>query len=286
MSLSILLAILFPVVSVLLFKEFDKRNIDTLTAIVFNYLAAIALGLVLFVTPSQLLTIHHQPWFESALVVGALFILNFFLIAKTAVNQGVSVATFANKISLVFPVVFTIAYFCESTNVWKIVGIALALLSIFLLTFKSANRVKSSNSVLVLYPFFIFIFTGIAETLINFTQKKWFVSSNEIGYFVIAAFFISFVFGIILLTVKRVKLNLKNVIAGLVLSIPNTFGLYYFVKSLNENTDSSSVLPMMNIGTLLFAILVGYFLYQENLTTRNWLGIVAALVSILLLSLF
>ncbi len=285
MSVSILLAIFFPVISVLLFKEFDKRNIDTITAIVFNYFGAILLGLVLFVTPSQLVTMHQQDWFGSALVVGGLFLLNFFLIAKTAIQQGVSVATFANKISVVFPVVFTIVYFGELTSVLKIAGIAMALLSIFLLTFKSATAKLTSKSI-ALYPLFIFVFTGIAETLINFTQKKWFASTHEIGYFVVSAFLISFVLGLVLLVVKRVKLTLKNCAAGLVLSIPNTFGLYYFIRALNQHFDSSSVLPIINIGTLMFAILVGYFLYRENLTPRNWFGVIAAILSILLLSAF
>ena len=280
MSLSIVLAILFPVFSVLLFKEFDKRNVDTLTAIVFNYLGAIILGLFLFVTPNQLASVHLQDWFVPALIIGGLFLLNFFLIAKTAINQGVSVATFSNKISLVFPVIFTIFYFGESTNFWKITGIVLALVSIFLLT------IKSSKSIIGLYPLFIFVCTGIAETLINYTQKKFFTDSNEIGYFVISAFMISFVLGVIFLLVKRVKLRVKNITAGLLLSIPNTFGLYYFVKSLNQNIDSTSVLPVMNIGTLLFAILVGYFLYKEKLTVLNWLGVIAAILSISFLTIF
>ncbi len=285
MSLSILLAIFFPVVSVLLFKEFDKREVDTLPAIVFNYFGAILLGLVLFVTPNQFVLIHQQDWFVSALVVGGLFLLNFFLISKTAVHQGISIATFSNKISLVFPVIFTIVYFGESTSILKIVGIALALLSIFLLTFKSVNS-KFSSKGSASYPLLIFVFTGIAETLINFTQKKWFTSADEISYFVVSAFFISFVLGVVLLVVKKIKISRKSFVAGLVLSIPNTFGLYYFIQALNQNFDSSSVLPIINIGTLMFAILIGYFLYKEDLTPRNWLGVIAAIGSILLLSSF
>lgn len=285
MSLSILLAIFFPVVSVLLFKEFDKREVDTLPAIVFNYFGAILLGLVLFVTPNQFVLIHQQDWFVSALVVGGLFLLNFFLIAKTAVHQGISIATFSNKISLVFPVIFTIVYFGESTSILKIVGIALALLSIFLLTFKSVNS-KFPSKGSASYPLLIFVFTGIAETLINFTQKKWFTSADEISYFVVSAFFISFVLGVVLLVVKKIKISRKSFVAGLVLSIPNTFGLYYFIQALNQNFDSSSVLPIINIGTLMFAILIGYFLYKEDLTPRNWLGVIAAIGSILLLSSF
>lgn len=282
MSISVILAIIFPVLSVLLFKEFDKRNIDALPAIIFNYLGAIIIGLILFVTPTQLLEVPSQSWFYSSLAVGFLFILNFYLIAKTAVSHGVSIATFANKISLVFPVIFTILYFNEPSSWIKITGISLAVFSIYLLTFKGGESSKSKG---YLFPLFIFIATGVLETIINYTQKTYFETDNEIGYFVISAFLVSFIFGIVILVFKLKSINLKNILAGLLLSIPNTLGLYFFVKALNENTDSTSVLPVMNIGTLIFAIILGFILYKEKLTKNNWIGFSLAILSIILIKL-
>jgi len=281
-SISVLLAIVFPVVSVLLFKEFDKRNIEALSAIIFNYLGAIIIGLVLFVTPVQLLEIPSQSWFYSCLVVGFLFILNFYLIAKTAICHGVSIATFANKISLVFPVIFTIIYFNEPSNWIKITGISLAIFSIYLLTFKGASATKSKG---YLFPLFIFVATGVLETIINYTQKTYFETGNEIGYFVISAFLVSFIFGLVLLMFKLKSITFKSILAGLLLSIPNTLGLYYFIKSLNENADSTSVLPVMNICTLILAILLGIIFYKEKLTKSNWIGFSLAILSIILLTL-
>ena len=283
MSLSVVLAIIFPVVSVALFKEFEKRGVDSFPAIVFNYLGAIIIGTILFVTPTQLTQFQHQPWFISSLVVGFFFILNFYLIAKATVNNGVSIATFANKISLVFPVVFTIFYFNESSNWIKITGIIIALLSIYLLTF---SRVKDKSNKYVLFPLFIFVCTGIMESVINYTQKIYFELENEIGYFVISSFMISFLIGIVILFFIKKSFNLKNIVGGLILSISNTFGLYFFVKALNEYADSTTVLPIMNIGTLLLAILVGFFFYKEKLNSRNKIGFMLALLSILLLTLF
>lgn len=282
MILSIVLAITFPVVSVLLFKEFDKRNIDTLTAIVFNYLGAIILGMFLFVSPIELVQIHSQEWFWSSVLVGGLFLLNFFLIAKTAINQGVSIATFANKISLVFPVVFTVLYFGEPAGILKLAGVLLALYSIYLLTVKSSSLPKTPFG---LFPLFIFLFTGIAESAINYTQKVYFSQDSEISYFVIACFSVSFVLGSGFLFFQKKMIKRKEVAAGLLLSIPNTFGLYFFIKSLKNVTDTSALLPIINIGTLLMAILVGVFLYQEKLSKRNWWGILIAIFSILILTI-
>ena len=62
-------------------------------------------------------------------------------------------------------------------------------------------------------------------------------------------------------------------------------GLYYFIKSLNENADSTSVLPVMNICTLILAILLGIIFYKEKLTKSNWIGFSLAILSIILLTL-
>ena len=240
------------------------------------------LGMFLFVSPIQLIQVHSQEWFWSSVLVGGLFLLIFFLIAKTAINQGVSIATFANKISLVFPVLFTVIYFGEPAGLLKIAGVLLALHSIYLLTVKSSPLPKSPIG---LFPLFIFLFTGIAESAINYTQKVYFIHDSEISYFVIACFSVSFVLGCGLLFFQKKIIKQKEVAAGLLLSIPNTFGLYFFIKSLSNVSDSSALLPIINIATLLLAILVGVFLYQEKLTKRNWWGILIAIFSIIILTI-
>ena len=173
-------------------------------------------------------------------------------------------------------IIFTIIYFNEPSNWIKITGISLAIFSIYLLTFKGASATKSKG---YLFPLFIFVATGVLETIINYTQKTYFETGNEIGYFVISAFLVSFIFGLVK------SITFKSILAGLLLSIPNTLGLYYFIKSLNENADSTSVLPVMNICTLILAILLGIIFYKEKLTKSNWIGFSLAILSIILLTL-
>ena len=280
MNWFILLAILFPVLSILLFKEFEKRQIEVFPAIVFNYLGGILLGLALFISPQQLVEIPEQMWFYQALIIGVFFILNFYLIAKTAVFHGISIATFSNKISLVIPVIFTIVYFDEPSNWQKISGILFALFSIYLLTINGLNTKRTK---FMIFPLLVFVFTGIMESILNFTQKIYFNSDNEIGYFVVSAFVVSFLIGIVVLIFNSKKVNSRSFFGGLFLSVPNTLGVYFFIKALNFSPDSTSVLPLMNISTLVLAILVGFLLYEEKLTTKNWVGFGLAVFAIFLL---
>ena len=202
----IVLAILFPVVSVALFKEFEKKNVNPMQAIVFNYLGAIIIGLFIYVSPEQLLEINQQPWFYSSIVVGFLFLLNFYLIAKAAIVNGISIATFSNKISLIIPVVFTVIYLNESLSASEWIGIVLALASIYLITKNDTQETKNWKR--FSYPILIFLFTGILESVINWTQKNYFHEGDEVGYFTISSFGISLLFGVVVLFKTDSGINL------------------------------------------------------------------------------
>lgn len=283
MSLSLILAIVFPVISVALFKEFEKREVNSLQAIIFNYFGAVIIGLFLFITPNQLTEINSQPWFYSSIFVGFLFLLNFYLIAKAAIINGISIATFSNKISLIIPVLFTVIYLNESLTYLKWIGILLALGSIYLIT--RSNNQEENNRMKFVFPLLIFLFTGILESLINWTQKTHFQTSDEVSYFTISSFGISLVFGILILLIQWKKIELKNLIAGLILSVPNTLGVFFFIQALNQNSNSSSILPVLHIGSLTLAVVIGYFVYKEKINRINLIGIGVAIAAIILLQL-
>ncbi len=281
--IDIILAIALPVFSVVLFKEFDKHKVNTLHAIIFNYLGAIIIGLFLFVTPSQLIDIPKSPYLWQSILIGFLFLFNFYIIARTAQLRGVSFATFANKMSIGIPILITVLWYNELVSVSKTIGIFLTFLAIFFIT--RNKKSKDNNSKLIWLPLAVFVFTGIAETIINVTQKDYFKDSSEIGLFVITSFLFSFLFGIIILISQLKKITFRSLVAGLVLSIPNTLGVYFFVKCLNSSVDSTSILPVLHIGSLVLSIFIGYVIYKDKLTVINWIGIAVAFIAIFFLQI-
>lgn len=281
--IDIILAILLPVLSVIMFKEFEFHKINTLHAIIFNYLGAIIIGLFVFITPESLLEIPKTPYVIESIIVGFLFLFNFYIIAKTAQLRGISFATFANKMSIGIPIIVTVIWFGELISISKIVGIFLTFLAIYFITKKDIS--KSNDSKLILLPLAVFVFTGILETIINLTQKAYFKGPNDISFFVISSFVFSFIFGLIILVILYQKIKMRNIIAGLILSIPNTLGVYFFVKCLNAFEDSTSILPVLHIGSLVLSILIGYLLYKDKLSLINWVGVVVAFIAIFFLQI-
>ena len=93
-----------------IFKLFEIFKIDTLQAIVVNYLVAAILGFYLSELPVNIAEITHQSWFIGALILGVLFITVFHLMAVTSQRNGLSVASVASKMSLIIGVIFGIVY--------------------------------------------------------------------------------------------------------------------------------------------------------------------------------
>ena len=98
------------------------------------------------------------------------------------------------------------------------------------------------------------------------------------------------VIGIMVLVVQKIKgeLNLeyKNIIAGVVLGIPNYFSIYFLVKALRSNLlDSSGIFTINNVAIVIISTLLGIVFFKEQLSLKNWIGIILAVISIALVSL-
>ena len=84
---------------------------------------------------------------------------------------------------------------------------------------------------------------------------------------------------------KALKIAPKNIIAGICLGIPNYFSIYFLIQALrNENLDSSTVFITNNVAILLLSTIIGVLFFKEKLIQKNWLGIILAIISILLVT--
>ena len=161
----LLLSILSSTIIFILFKLFDRYKINTLQAIVTNYIVACFLGLSLNSNPFSIEAIINSEWFYGALSLGFLFILVFNVMALTAQRNGLSVASVATKMSVVIPVVFGIYAYNESTNIQKLLGILLALIAVVLVSVKSKSNVRLKSNLLL--PIIVFLGSGIIDTSIK-----------------------------------------------------------------------------------------------------------------------
>ena len=283
------LSILCNVLLLVIIKGFEKFTVPNLQGIVVNYFVA---GIVaLFFIPNGInsRTIINSDWFETAIVMGALFISIFFLISLTAQKISISVASVANKMSLVIPVIVAIIFYGDKLQFYKITGIILALLSVYLTTKKEKDKSEFSDKKELLLPILVFLGSGIIDALVNFANKKLITDVGHDAAFSCVGFFAAGSIGFFIVTYqilfhKKVFLA-KSIVAGLILGIPNFFSIYFILKALSTNIlESSQLYPVANICIVVLSALAGLLIFKEKLSKLNMIGIALSVIATLLIS--
>ncbi|QED36375.1 EamA family transporter [Antarcticibacterium arcticum] len=283
----LLLSILSSSVIFVIFKLFQKYRVDTLQAIIINYFFACMVGFFGYIKNTDVTIIPEKLWFPGTLVLGALFISVFNLAAITTQKSGLSVVSVATKMSVAIPVFFGIILYNESTGILKITGILLALVAVYLTSIKTTTGIKIKKENLI-FPLLVFLGSGIIDTTIKYLETTY-VAEDEVALFSTSIFAIAGMIGIVILTgqalMGKLRITGKNILGGIILGVPNYFSIYFLVMALRtEGFESSTVFTINNVAIVLFSTLLGILLFKEHLIKKNWIGILLAIVSILLVA--
>ena len=279
----LLLSVLSSTGIFVLFKLFKKYHIDTLQAIVVNYITACFCGFLHNDKTVSTDVVFYSDWFIGAVCLGFLFISIFNVMARTAQQNGLSVASVASKMSMIIPIIFGIVVFNESLGAQKVIGIILALMAVFLTAVKKKENIDLKGALFL--PILLFFGSGIIDTSINY-----FAPDDAIALFSAVIFAFAFLIGCIVLLFQYVKnkkqFKLKSIPLGIALGIVNYASIYFLLKALRiKHLESSDIFTLNNVAIVALSTLVGLFIFKEHISKKNWLGIGIALISIALVTL-
>jgi len=283
--INVLYTILLFNILIIVFKMFEKYNVDNLQALIVNYITAGICSYFLLESSFSVVEILNSDWLYHAILIGALFIIVFNFYAYGIQKVGISISTVANKMSLIIPVCAALLLYSETETFTYLKGIAffLALSGIYL---SSTNGGKLSfDKKYIWLIILVFVGQGLSDSLFNDFAQKF---PNEGGYlFFMVLFFMASFSGILILTGKSFKkkkpLQLKSMFWGIIFGIPNFFSLVFFLKALG-NLESSIVFPLVSMGVVVSSTLIGMFLFKEKLSKSNWIGILLSLCAIYIFS--
>lgn len=265
----------------IIFKLFKQFKINTFHAIITNYFVAFSFGLFMSDSQMNLMEVTSSKWFTGTIILGLLFILIFNIMGITAQRSGVAVTSVATKMSVVIPVVFGLFVYNESAGFLKLSGILLALVAVYLASVKSKEGFKWRNITL---PFLLFIGSGLIDTSLKFLETNYVENPSHFPIFSTTIFGFAALFGLLLLMFKRnEKLELRSIIGGIILGIPNYFSIFFLLNALStEGLESSTIFTVNNVSIVMLSTLVGLLAFKEKLLTKNWVGIGLAIISIFL----
>ncbi len=282
----LLLSISASTLIFIIFKLFNKYGINTLHAIVINYLTACLFGMWSYKSPINIQEILSSQWIYGAVILGFLFISIFNVMALTAQRNGLSVASVASKMSVIIPIIFGIYVYHEGVGFQKILGIILALVSVYLTSVKPRGNDNVTKGLWL--PILLFVGSGIIDTSIKYVETTY-LPEGGIPIFSATIFAFAFLIGTTLILMKSFKrgfrLPLKTIFGGSLLGIVNYFSIYYLLKALNyEGLESSTLFTVNNVAIVMLSTLLGLYMFKERITKMNWIGIVLAIVSIIIVT--
>jgi drug/metabolite transporter (DMT)-like permease len=237
----------------------------------------------------------QQSWVVYALALGTIFIGTFYLIALTTHKVGITAASVATKISLVIPVLFSLLVLENSLKDYTLLnytGMFVALVAIVLSSIRPRNHEDGEEPIppflALLLPFIIFLNSGIADSLINYTNH-FHLQQNEVSQFTMVTFTGSAIVGLIVLLYLLISgktiFYSKSIAAGILLGIPNYFSIYFLIKALYAfSNDGAFLYPVNNIGIILAGAMGAVLFFGEKLTKVNLTGLAMAVVALVLIS--
>lgn len=268
------------------FKLLEKFKVNTFQAIVVNYIVAFSFGVLSVEGSVSVNILLDSEWFLGSILIGAMFIGLFTMMAWTAQKNGISVAAVASKMSVIIPIIFGVIVFRDSLDYQKIIGIALALIAVYLVSVKSKTTVNFKKNLML--PLLLFLGSGLSDTYINYLQHTS-ISEDSIPLFSACVFGFAGIIGMIILGGKglrnQLKLDPNSIFGGTVLGLANYASLYYIIKALQSpNMQSSTFFTINNVAIVMMSTIIGLWFFKEHLTKRNWTGIGMALIAIYLVT--
>lgn len=289
----ILLTILSSSTLFVVFKLVDKKKIPVLEVIILNYVVAILCGILLIDSNVSVSHILYSTWLPFAIFIGILFIVMFFVVAKSTSLVGISISTVANKMSLIIPIIVSMLIDKNDfPTLMKVLGIILALVAVYLSVYK--KKKTKLNKQLIYLPVILFLGMGIVDALIKYTQH-FYVSNEALPVFSTVLFVFAALTGFVVKFFQKTPIkmffNMPVLAHGTVLGLANYGSIYFLIQALNFvhdsgiTTDGSKVFGMVNLGTILLSVLIGFFYFKEKLLKINWMGILIAVLAIVVLYL-
>jgi len=277
----------------IVFKSIDRFNIPPLPVIVINYLTATLLGFFLQNSLLSIPSVWKSEWFPISAVIGILFTVMFFLVAYSSKKAGISITTVASKMSVIFPIMFSILIDpADRLTLVKILAIVCTLSGVALVVYKPGNGKPDLSAIYI--PLLLFAGMGLVDSLVKYAQHRYVVDS-EVASFSSVLFLNAFISGVLVLLLRpgfhRSLLRPAVWMWGVVLGTVNFGSVFFLVRTLNylspagKSTDSSVIFGVNNIGIVALSVMAGLLLFREHLKPVNWLGIGLSAMALILFML-
>jgi len=246
-----------------------------------NYCTALALSAAMFlineIRPASSLTI------SLGFVTGLLYIGGMYLGMTTIGRRGASIAVSAGQLSVLIPVSLSVLVFNESLRTNQLIGVAIALISLPLL---SAKLGRGLNGSLDRETLVLILTQVLVQGFAQFSSKVLVASGlgPERDAFFLAVFTSATLITVPVALRHRFEITRKDYAYGGLVGACNIGGNLSILLALAA-LPGAIVFPFVNSGGLLLVTIIAWILFKERINRVNAIGIALTLAAVLLINL-
>jgi drug/metabolite transporter (DMT)-like permease len=133
----------------------------------------------------------------------------------------------------------------------------------------------------------LFFGSGILDLVLNYVQKYHLqnLSTSLFSAFCLGvAGIIGFLIMLIQILAGNVRFQNKDILAGIVLGIPNYFSIFLLMQSYSSTGwNDTTVLAITNISVVLISSIIGFIIFKESVNRYKIAGLITVISAILVL---
>ena len=282
----LIIHILFAIGMFISLKVVNVKRVNKYQAIAVNYFVA------MIFTLGDLLIAGTEIQFPAklilpSLIVGTLFVTSFIVMTYSTQKVGIGLTTALNKMSVVIPVSVGILYLGQDYGLLlKISGIALALLSFFLILYKKSSGAVKGAFIL---PAMVFILSGLIDTSMELTNSTSISLEGERELFLLGIFITAFTLSALsaFLAPKSTDyesgFGLKTVLYGSILGLFNFLTSKMILVNV-ARMGGSVVFPIHNASVVMLTALIGVIFFKEHFSRKQWVGVILAIIAVFIIA--
>lgn len=275
--LFLILSIICSVTVGIIFKLTRHYNCNPVQIVAFNYVFAL-LFCYLTYAPNLDEVSKNDPWNIYA-AVGILLPVIFLFLVASIKHMGIVKTDAAQRLSLFIPILAAWFIFKEEFNSYKIIGLAVGFLALLFILRKPSENQQNKW----IYPALVLLGFGVIDIL--FKQIALYSTlPYTTSLFIVFCIALLISLGIVIYNgvVKRVKLEIKNILFGGLVGLFNFGNILFYLKAHKVFSENpSTVFAGMNMGVIVLGSIVGVLFFKEKLSKMNFSGIILALIAII-----
>lgn len=273
------------------FKIFELKGIDSLQAILFNYLTAFIWGFALSFDGTLVENPLEAGWLLPAIVMGFIFVLGMVLLSDSTRRVGVAISTVFSRASMVIPVIVSYLFISGSEKPrWLPILLVLVAMVLTIWTGSSRKSGRRLTAGDIMAPVIVFITFGLSNSILKIIQDRVSVAragwpeerlNAALSLVTSCIFLVALLMCVAAVIMKHIysshptRVTWKNILGGVGLGTANYFCTYMLMLAM-MTIDSSVLFPIHNIGIVAIGAVAGWLCFKEKLRPQQIAGIVLA----------